>query len=180
MSHLDFRGILGLVVEGEDGHAVVLPFFYSSWEDGAAIPYLGGVMYPEEYYASGTLFDSDRTTPRPDGKYLLYFISWAEQEMKTGITPRNIHFPVENANGGITVPVIWEANIADGHWVQSSLREYSGSSQIDMVRNEEESVEQTLFYGLDGLRIPEESIGNLMKGKPVIVRDGIRTKKVIP
>lgn len=180
-SHLPFKGLLGMVVEGEDGHAVVLPFFYSAWENDVQIPVLGGVYFTEEYYPQGTLNDSDMTTPRPDGKYRLYFVSWADQEMKGGVNPQYVRYPMSMARDGKENYCVWEARIKDGHWDASSLRE------VDVDAAGVESVAlpvfdgQTRVFGLDGRLIfqGENPEGRVEKGVPVIVTKGGKSEKIV-
>lgn len=175
LSHLDFQGLLGLVIEGEDGHAVVQPFFYSAFENNIAIPVIGGVYYPEAYYAHGTLNDSNGTTPRPDGKYLLYFVSWSVQEMDAGYDPQMIHIPVEGSKPNYAV---WEANIVNGHWDAASLKRHDTSGGVEEVRADVMDNNATpVAYSLDGrcLGNPE----SVAKGTPIIIRQGNTATKVI-
>ncbi len=174
-SALNFKGLLGLVVQGENDHAVVLPFFYSAWEDGLTIPVIGGLMLPEEYYASGLLHDTDGATPRPDGKYKLYFVSWAEQEMAGEWEPRLFHFPVPLDPNKETSTVIWEAEIKNGHWVPESLKMNGVStSEVSEIAGNLEEIEAV--YTLDGQKLNGKT---LPKGTPVVVRKGDKSSKVI-
>lgn len=180
-SHLPFNGLLGMVVEGEDGHAVVLPFFYSAWENNIEIPVLGGVYFTEEYYPQGTLNDVDMTTPRPDGKYRFYFVSWAAQEMKGGVNPQYVRYPVSMARSGKENYCVWEANIVGGHWDAASLREVevdaAGVEAVEMPAFDD----VTRIFGLDGSLIysGENPSGRVEKGVPVIVTRGGKSEKVI-
>lgn len=175
-SHLDFKGLLGLVIQGEDDHAVVLPFFYSAWEDGITIPVIGGIMLPEEFYAYGTLNETDQKTPRPDGKYRIYFVSWAEQEMAAGIEPRMFHYPVILDSKNESSAAVWEAEIRNGHWDASTLKKSdSEGNGIQMVL-EGDADDPVSFYTLDGLELNGAS---LPKGQPVVIRRGNRTSKVM-
>lgn len=182
-SHQSFNGLLGLVVQGEDGHAVVLPFFYSAWENDIEIPVLGGVYFTEEYYPQGTLNDNDMTTPRPDGKYRLYFVSWASEEMKGGVIPRHIRYPVSFAEEGKENYMVWEAHIVNGHWDAASLREVPDDAQetgVESVICPDEG-EASMVYDLDGRLIysgdnPDKAV---MKGIPVIIKKGGKAEKVI-
>lgn len=178
-SHLNFKGLLGLVTEGEDGHAVVQPFFYSAVEDGIEIPVLGGIYYPEEYYPQATLCDTDGTTERPDGKYLLYFVSWSEQEMASKINPRYIRYPVELAAPGEENYAVWEAVKVNGHWDPASLRLHQtnidGIEQLRSEMNEEGAT--AVAYSLDGRCLGDPQ--NVGKGMPVVIRKGDKTEKVI-
>ena len=180
-SHLPFNGLLGMVVEGEDGHAVVLPFFYSPWENNVEIPVLGGVYFTEEYYPQGTLNDADMTTPRPDGKYRLYFVSWATQEMQGGVNPQYVRYPMSMARDGKENYCVWEASIVNGHWDPNSLREV----EIDAtgIKNIETPVMDglTRIFGLDGKLIysGENPETHIEKGTPVIMTKDGQSRKVI-
>lgn len=178
-SHLDFKGLIGLVVEGEDGHAVVQPFFYSGWEGGRSIGVTEGLMYTEEYYPSATLLDSDGQTPRPDGKYRFYFVSWSEQEMAAGINPRMIHVPALFVEKDAPAYVVWEAEKKNGHWDDGVLRIASAPSGIDSVMEGEVSSAPDGVYTIDGRLIGNSvsTLSGLSKGTPVIVKkDGVASK----
>ena len=181
-SHQQFNGLLGLVVEDENGHAVVLPFFYSPWEDNVEIPVLGGVYFTEEYYPQGTLNEADMTTPRPDGKYRMYFVSWATQEMNGDVYPRYIRYPMAYAQEGKENYMVWEANIVNGHWDSNSLREVPDDIEAgvdDILYFEPEN--DVKVYGLDGSLIysGDNPEGKIQKGVPVIVKKGKKAEKVI-
>lgn len=177
-SHLDFQGLLGLVIEGEDGHAVVQPFFYSAWEDGATIPVIGGLIYPEEYYPSATLNDTDGTTPRPDGKYKFYFVSWSEQEMKAGGDPQMFHYPVLLDPDKKSSYAIWEAEKKNGHWVESSLHRIGSTTGVETVLSDK-SVSDGV-WSLDGIRLGDDMESLRTKGRPVIViSEGKASKTII-
>ena len=180
-SHLPFNGLLGMVVADENGHAVVLPFFYSAWENNIEIPVLGGVYFTEEFYPQGTLNESDMVTPRPDGKYTFYFVSWASQEMNGGVNPQYVRYPMAFARDGKENYCVWEANIVNGHWDPNSLREVevdaAGVENITLP----EFDELTRVYNLDGTLIytgenPQDAV---VKGIPVIIRNGNKSEKVI-
>ena len=183
-SHLTFHGLLGMVVEGEDGHAVVLPFFYSPWENDVTIPVLGGVYFTEEFYPSGTLNETDFVTPRPDGKYRLYFVSWASKEMEQGTNPQMIRYPMALARDGKENYCVWEASIKGGHWDAASLRMVEDdveTSGIVLPTDFELDSDTAVVFDLEGRllycgRNPE---GNVEKGVPVIVRRGSKAEKVI-
>ncbi|MCM1153622.1 MAG: C10 family peptidase [Muribaculum sp.] len=178
MSHLNFKGLLGLVIEGEDGHAVVQPFFYSAWDNNAIIPVLGGVYITEEYYPSGTLCETDLKTPRPDGKYYLYFISWSEEEMANGWMPRDLRFPVADPSQHESLPAKWTANIVNGHWDPSSLKQYFGESGVTPI-SATYSDAPAKVYTIDGHEITLDAAKQTMKGQPVIiVKDGISSKVI--
>lgn len=181
-SHLDFTGLLGLVIEGEDGHAVVQPFFYSGWEDGATIPVIGGVYYPEEYYPFATLNDTDGKTERPDGKYRFYFVSWADQEMAEGSEPRMIRYPMAMAPEGGENYAVWEAEKKNGHWDESSLHLVDVSTGVTSVAVDTEADVPDGIYTLDGVRLESEGcdFSKLASGRPVIVRSEGKTYKIMP
>lgn len=180
--HLPFNGLLGLVVQGEDGHAVVLPFFYSAWEDNLEIPVLGGIYFTEEYYPQGTLNESDMSTPRPDGKYTLYFVSWASQEMEQGTNPQYIRYPIALAPDGAENYCVWEANIVNGHWDAASLKavEIEAAGIEELVAPITHDC-LTKVYGIDGTLIyqgenPQDAVE---RGVPVIVVKDGKAEKVI-
>lgn len=181
-SHLPFYGLLGLVVEGEDGHATVLPFFYSAWENDITIPVLGGVYFTEEYYPEGTLNEVDMVTPRPDGKYRLYFVSWATKEMEQDCYPQYVRYPMALAEDGKENYCVWEANIVNGHWDANSLREVgeeiAGVESLPTADFESDTVnvydlEGKLIYSGKGLP------SNIEKGKPMILKRGNKAEKVV-
>ena len=182
-SHLDFKGLLGLVIEGEDGHAVVQPFFYSGWEGGRTIPVIGGVMFTEEYYPSATLCDTDGTTPRPDGKYKFYFVSWSEQEMNAKINPRMIRYPVAMAPKGEEPVAVWEAVKKNGHWDAESLHMIGKTSGVEEVTASAVSSDTRAdgVYAIDGTKLGADSsvIETLRKGTPVIIRNGKSVYKIL-
>lgn len=124
-SALDFDGMLGIVIQGEDGHAVVQPFFYTPWNAYQTIPVLGGLYPTEAYYPSATLNDVDGTTPRPDGKYYIYLISWATDEMDSS-NPQYIRFPMAMADSYGRNYSIWEVEKKDGHWDPSTMKRSMG------------------------------------------------------
>ena len=180
-SHLPFQGLLGMVVEGEDGHAVVLPFFYSDWEQSGVIPVLGGVYFTEEYYPQGTLNEADMTTPRPDGKYKFYFVSWANQERLNGVNPQYVRYPMAMARDGKENYCVWEASIVNGHWDAASLREVEvdAAGVKDVVAPAFDGV--TRVFNLDGTLLfeGENPEGRIEKGVPVIVNRNGKSEKVI-
>lgn len=177
-SHLDFQGLLGLVIQGEDGHAVVLPFFYSGWEDDKVIPVLGGMMITEEYYPQGTLNETDGQTPRPDGKYRMYFVSWAKEEMEAGTNPQPIRYPVALAKEGEANYAVWEAEIKNGHWDENSLRMVSGTAGVEAIEGlQADDDAPATTYTLDGKILGESAA--MPAGTPVIVRKGSSVKKII-
>lgn len=183
-SHLAFSGMLALVVEGEDGHAVVLPFFYTPWQEGQTIPVISGVMLTEQYYASGTLNDTDGKTPRPDGKYRLYFVSWAQQEMEQKSNPQYLRFPASLAAEGADNYDVWEAEISNGHWVASSLKrvDAESSSVKDIPTLSGDDLGQTMIYDLDGRLVhsgTEPFVPAYGERRPVIVKRGSSATKVI-
>ncbi len=182
-SHLDFKGLLGLVIEGEDGHAVVQPFFYSGWEEGRTIPVISGVMFTEEYYPSATLNDTDGKTPRPDGKYKFYFVSWSEQEMEAKLNPRMIRYPAYLAAEGEEPVAIWEAEKKNGHWVAESLHRIGESTGVGNVFSESPVTEHGSdgVFTLDGKKIGSDSsiVESLSKVTPVIVRNGSSVYKIL-
>lgn len=182
-SHLDFKGLLGLVIQGEDGHAVVQPFFYSGWEGGAVIPITGGIYMTEEYYPSATLNDADGTTPRPDGVYQFYFVSWSEQEMAQKTNPQMILYPVSLAKEGAPKYGLWEARKVNGHWDPSSLHLVDTPAGIEEINinNNTDAQLQDAVYTLDGVMIGTDlnESATVIKGTPVIVRKDGRTFKTI-
>lgn len=122
-THLDFTGLLGIVVEDTTGHAVVQPFFYTPWQgaDGT-IGLLGGSYPTTAFYPAATLNDADGTTPRPDGRYKIYLVSWSSQEMAGHHDPQHVRFPVAFAKPGQPNYNVWEVSKENGHWVESSMR----------------------------------------------------------
>lgn len=172
-SNLCFNGLLGLVVEGEDGHGVVQPFFYSPWNQNAEIPYLGGLYPTECYFPSATLCDTDGKTPRPDGTYYLYLVSWAKQEMSGGLNPQYIRIPANCVGDDEENIGVWEAEIVGGHWDPKSFRRYK-------VKKEETAVMQVNAdsrdnakgtFDLSGRRADNDAKGLLIKnGKKVLVK----------
>lgn len=122
-SHLDFTGLIGVVVEDTTGHAVVQPFFYSPWQGGAGtIGTLNGLYPATAFYPSATLNDADGKTPRPDGRYKIYLVTWSTQEMNGNLNPQYVRFPIAFAKDGRTNYNVWEVRKENGHWVESSMK----------------------------------------------------------
>lgn len=183
-SHLDFTGLIGVVVEDTTGHAVVQPFFYSPWQGGAGtIGTLNGLYPATAFYPSATLNDADGKTPRPDGRYKIYLVTWSTQEMNGNLNPQYVRFPIAFAKDGRTNYNVWEVRKENGHWVESSMKlvnpnvsdgiaALKPSSPDDKVRAYD--MQGRLVY--EGDRLPE----SVRSQYPVlIVKQGIRSYKVV-
>lgn len=131
-SHLDFTGLLGVVIEDSTGHAVVQPFFYSPWQGNGTIGILNGLYPTSAYYPSATLNDADGKTPRPDGWYKIYLVSWSSQEMNAHQDPQPVRFPVVYAREGQPNYNVWEVRKENGHWVENSMR-LSDQPLVDVI-----------------------------------------------
>lgn len=173
-SHLNFNGLLGLVIEGEDEHGVVQPFFYSRWENNMVIPTIGGLYPAESFYPAATLNDTDGKTPRADGRYLLYLISWATPEMQGGLNPQYIRYPIKYAAPGEENFGVWEARIVNGHWDAKSVKRVKITTEetaVKGIENGELTIENCATYNLRGQRVNENSKGIVIRnGKKVLFR----------
>lgn len=180
-THLTFSGMLGTVILGEDGHAVVLPFFYSAWEGG--IPIMSGIMPTEEYYASATLCDTDGKTPRPDGRYYIYLCSWSVEEIAQHSDPQYIRFPQNLAAEGEPNYSIWEAQIVNGHWDAASMHLATDlPADIRQVEVNRQSDGLTYVFDLQGrllYRGNDFDPSMLHTTSPVIIRQGAKANTVV-
>lgn len=173
-SHLCFNGLLALVIESEaDGHAVVLPFFYTRLSNGLELSFLDGLRPAESFYPSATLCDTDGRTPRPDGTYQLYLISWATQEMQGDLLPQYIRFPASYVGADEENFGVWEADIVGGHWDPKSFRRYRVMKEetgVESVHSSESGLHSSeSIFNLSGQRVNAAYKG-------IVVRNG---KKVL-
>lgn len=184
-SHLTFNGLLGLVIEGEDGHAVVQPFYYTPWNGGQEIPPVNGVYCTDAYYPNATLLDSDGRTPRPDGQYWFYLVAWSKQQMSGGINPDYIRMPVASAPDPVHNYGVWTANKVGGHWDATSMRRVNLSDE----EGDQSGVTATgaatsvaRVYNTQGHLLytgTNPAGANFRTNGPVIIRQGNSVRKVV-
>lgn len=166
-SHLCFNGMLALVIEGEDGHGVALPFFYSRWENNMDLSFLDGLLPAEYFYSSSTLNDTDGRTPRPDGRYMLYLVSWSKQEMEGDLLPQYVRIPAKYFAENEENIGVWEANIVGGHWDAKSVKrckiaKEESETGIQSVANQQPT--DSPAFNLAGQRVGTQYKGILVKG----------------
>ena len=167
-SHLCFNGLIGLVVEGEDEHGVVLPFFYSARENNREISFIDGMYPAEAFLPNATLCDTDGKTRRPDGRYLLYLITWAKQEMANDLLPQYVRIPAKYMAQNEENIGVWEGRIVNGHWDPASIKRYKVSKEetetsIQTVAGQQPDNQAT--FNLNGQRV-----GRGYKG--IVVKNG--------
>lgn len=188
-SALDFNGILGIVVQDEKGHGVILPFFYSKWSNNETVPVLGGLYTTDTYFPEGTLNESDGKTPRPDGKYFIYLVSWSKEEMNEDSDPQFIRFPMALADKFGHNYSIWEIEKKNGHWVEGSMKRTEAlTDYLPSLRSETRNNVPTSVYDCMGRMIYSggniNNVDNLNKTinvkSPglVIVSENGKTRKV--
>lgn len=186
-SALTFNGMLGIVIQDENGHGVIQPFFYTPWSDNQTIPVLGGTYTTEAYYPRATLNDADGKTPRPDGKYYIYLVSWASPEINKS-NPQYIRFPMALADQFGHNYSIWEVEKKNGHWVPSSMKRSAGLVDgIDRISanptaNTAKGQSGTQVYDLNGRLLHSgNDLGTSINGKPglYIIRQNGKTMKIV-